>query len=46
MEDACPHLQPLCAQALQAGCTVRRVPCDWLQARCVLEVAQPLRAGR
>ncbi|NJC30724.1 hypothetical protein GGR79_002191 [Xanthomonas arboricola] len=45
MKEACPHLQALCAQALQAGCTVRDVSGDWSRARRVLEFAQPLPAS-
>ncbi|OBR78808.1 hypothetical protein A7D35_02560 [Xanthomonas arboricola] len=45
MAEACPHLQALCAQALQLGCTVRDVSGDWSRARRVLEFAQPLPAA-
>ncbi|APR10657.1 hypothetical protein BI312_03640 [Xanthomonas citri pv. citri] len=34
-------MQPLCAQARQAGCTVRQASRDWSQARRVPEFAQP-----
>ncbi|MEA9564942.1 MULTISPECIES: hypothetical protein [unclassified Xanthomonas] len=44
MEDPCPHLQALCAQALQAGCTVQQVSHGWSRAKQVLEFAQPLPA--
>ncbi|AVQ06792.1 hypothetical protein C9397_12895 [Xanthomonas vasicola pv. vasculorum] len=45
MEDACTHLQPLCAQARRAGCTVRQVSHTWSQARRVLEFAHPMPAA-
>ncbi|CAD1793149.1 hypothetical protein XSP_002536 [Xanthomonas euroxanthea] len=45
MERACPHLQPLCSQALQAGCTVWQVSGDWSRAKRALEFAQPLPAA-
>ncbi|PPT78579.1 hypothetical protein XarbCFBP8152_11770 [Xanthomonas arboricola] len=45
MVKACPHLQALYAQALQAGCTVREVSGDWSRARRGLELARPLAAA-
>ncbi|PPU72230.1 hypothetical protein XmelCFBP4644_12155 [Xanthomonas melonis] len=45
MVAACPHLQALYAQALQAGCTVREVSCNWSRANRVLDFAQPLPAA-
>ncbi|MBB4131928.1 MULTISPECIES: hypothetical protein [Xanthomonas] len=45
MEDACPHLQPLYASALQAGCAVQQVSHGWSRAKRVLEFARPMPAA-
>ncbi|KAB7764032.1 hypothetical protein [Xanthomonas maliensis] len=44
MIAACPHLQPLCVQALQAGCHVRDVS-QASRARRMVAFSQPLPAA-
>ncbi|QHG87204.1 hypothetical protein K6978_11410 [Xanthomonas cucurbitae] len=44
-QDACPHLQPVYALVLQAGCTVQEISSGWSRAKRVLHFSQRLPAA-